>query len=563
METFRHEVMFSRHYRRSIPQRPAAPESFPKDDERHWYDEEYAGWGVVKKPLPKSPGKGSEGRRLAFFCPGKHPYWQEYVKGLHGEARQHGFLVDVHYAEWDQEVQTRAVMEAVENPPDIIILAPAEVAGGTECIRYAYERGVPVIASNQVLEPEAYRMILSWTGPDDWGQHRLLARHFASIMDKEGGYCLVTHHPGTSTYLARCWAVITELNKIAPHLTLLDMKFTGFNRELTRRTVLDWIDTYQDRLKGIISADDALPQEGINRAVAQRGREDIIRAANGATRRGLGFVLQGTLAAQTWQSPELDGALPVKVAADWLRGLRIKPIEYLPMSIITRENVNRFLEEGRGFEDFHGEDLCRMILEGRFDEIRGFFEDLQVRLENERVVGEEYFNGFSIELVSDMINLAKTKGINPVELVGGYEMLYKGLFHQDSASKSLEWVHGFAKAIVESLMEASMLTGSIVDRLLAYVELNYRSPIALKMLSCHFGLSAAYLGKVFKEEMGIPFSTYLNEFRIEKAKELLASGAMKAKEVADAVGYSEANYFYAIFKKYTGHSPTDYCRSSP
>jgi two-component system response regulator YesN len=88
--------------------------------------------------------------------------------------------------------------------------------------------------------------------------------------------------------------------------------------------------------------------------------------------------------------------------------------------------------------------------------------------------------------------------------------------------------------------------------------LHYSEPISLKTLSDHFGLSAAYLGKVFKESTGVSFSRYLNEYRIEKAKQLLTSGNMKAKDVAEAVGYADGSYFYTTFKKFTGTSPSDY-----
>jgi AraC-like DNA-binding protein/ABC-type sugar transport system substrate-binding protein len=545
--------------KRNIPPRPADPRSFPENDSRYWYDEEFAGWQVVKKEPPVSPGDGPEGKQIEVFCPGFHPYWSDYEKGLRKEAERHGLSVMVHYSDWDQDDQTGRFIEVVNRKPDLVILVPAETSGGSECIRYAYGKGVPVIASNQVLANDIYPLVLAWTGPDDWGQQRLLARRFAGALNRPGGYCIVTHRPGTSTYLSRSWAAITELSRIAPDLRLLDMRFTGFNRENSRRLVQEWIDRFGTDLVGIISADDSLPQEGINRAVAERGREDIIRVASGATRRGLGFIRNGTLSAATWQPPEVDGALPVKVAADWFRGLRIEPINYLPVSIITAGNVDSFLAQGLGVEDFHGEDLCRMILEGSLEEVSGFFEDIKARLVNEQIVGDEYFGGFVIELTADIINLAKAKGLDPVALAGGYEMLYKGLFHQVSVARALDWLQSLAVGVVDRLMEGRRLTGSLVDRMLAHIELHYSEPLSLKTLSDHFGLSAAYLGKVFKEQTGHSFSRYLNEFRIGKAQQLFDSGNLKGKDVARDVGYSDANYFYAMFKKIAGTSPSDYC----
>ena len=551
--------MEKEHWFREIPPRPSNPRSFPETDRRYWYDEEYAGWRTVKLPLPGSPGDGPEGKRLDVFCQGRHPYWLEYMKGAKEEAEKAGFRAVFHFSDWDQEMQTRELVKVLEEKPDMIIFAPVETSEGCDCIRMAYRAGIPVIGSNQVLDADSYTRIIAWTGPDDWGQHRKLARHFASAVKRPGGFCMLTHQPGTSTHLARTWGIITELSSAAPDLRLLDQRFTGFNRENSRKVVLEWIERFGSDLVGIISADDSMPQEGVNRAIAESGREDIIRVANGATRRGLGFIRNGTLSAATWQPPEIDGSLAVKVAADWFRGLRVDPVTYLPVCIITRENVDSFLIKGLGFEDFHSEDLCRMILEGNLEEVDGFFDDIKRRLKNEQIVGEEYFGGFAIELMSNILTLAGNKGEDGVAIAGGYEMLYKGLFQQTTVSRSLDWLHELAVKVIQRLIESRQLSGSLVDRLTAYIELNYSEPLSLKTLSDHFGLSAAYLGKIFKEHSGDSFSRHLNEFRIEKAKELLAGGNMKAKDVAEAVGYADGSYFYAIFKKYTGTSPSDYC----
>lgn len=562
------DILFREQRRRMIPPRPGNPRNFPETDARYWYDEEYAGWRLAKQHLPPSPADGPEGKHLALFLPGAHPYWTEYEKGFRREAEKHGFVVQVHQAEWDQDYQLASFRSALEKhgregKPHLAVLVPVERREGSECVHHAYERGIPLICSNQTLAWEDYGKIIAWTGPDDWGQHRLLARYFASkVRDRlgkdTGGYCIVSHRPGTSVCEARVWSMVTELSQVAPGLKLLDKQFTGFNREATRLMALEWIDRYGEELVGIISADDSLPQEGINRALAQRNREEIVRVASGATRRGIGFIKQGSLFAETWQPPELDGELPVKVAADWFRGLRVDPISYLPIRMITKDNVDTFLMQWQGLEDLHPEDLARMVIEGRLDEISGFFEDLHHRLSSEGFTGEAYFGGIAIDLMSVLLNLSRSRQIDPVELAGGYDMLYKGLFSQETVSKSLDWLQQFAVSIVSRLMDQRSLGGSIVERLFAYIEIHYAEPIALKTIADEFSLTAAYLGRVFKEQTGSSFSRYLNTFRVEKAKALMSRQQITAKEAGLAVGYSDHNYFYTIFKKVTGMSPSDF-----
>ena len=56
----------------------------------------------------------------------------------------------------------------------------------------------------------------------------------------------------------------------------------------------------------------------------------------------------------------------------------------------------------------------------------------------------------------------------------------------------------------------------------------------------------------------VNFSAYLNEFRVEKARELLASTRLSVREVSVACGYSDANYFARVFKRVTGKTPSEY-----
>ena len=81
---------------------------------------------------------------------------------------------------------------------------------------------------------------------------------------------------------------------------------------------------------------------GANKAIAQTNREDIIRAGVCHSKSGLDGVKEGKINAITFQSAEGDGALAIEAAIDWFNGLDIIPIKYLPIEIITKENVDLF-----------------------------------------------------------------------------------------------------------------------------------------------------------------------------------------------------------------------------
>ena len=99
---------------------------------------------------------------------------------------------------------------------------------------------------------------------------------------------------------------------------------------------------------------------------------------------------------------------------------------------------------------------------------------------------------------------------------------------------------------------------SIIDVILNYIDHNYSDSITLEGISPTFGYNSSYLGKVFTEKTGKSFHTYLDDVRIEKAKELLTTTPMQVYRIAKQVGYSNVDYFHIKFKKKIGMSPAAY-----
>ena len=75
-------------------------------------------------------------------------------------------------------------------------------------------------------------------------------------------------------------------------------------------------------------------------------------------------------------------------------------------------------------------------------------------------------------------------------------------------------------------------------------------------------MNVDYISRKFLSDTGQKFSTYLNAFRINKARELLISHEhSNMYDIADLVGYgNNPRYFSQIFKRVTGFTPTEYVK---
>jgi hypothetical protein len=171
---------------KKIPPRPSNPASYDEWDERHWHDLEYAGWGEKKLELPESRADGAEGKRVICILPGQHPYFGAYERGVHALAKVFGVRAEVRTGNYDLDVERNLIKGAIKERPDLIIACPSESESSLEWIKEIYEAGIPIVLSLAQPTKEGYAYIVGFTGFDDWGSHRLLARDYGEAARREG-----------------------------------------------------------------------------------------------------------------------------------------------------------------------------------------------------------------------------------------------------------------------------------------------------------------------------------------------------------------------------------------
>lgn len=98
----------------------------------------------------------------------------------------------------------------------------------------------------------------------------------------------------------------------------------------------------------------------------------------------------------------------------------------------------------------------------------------------------------------------------------------------------------------------------VMEIITDYIRENYMYELSMQELARMMNYSEAYFCKLFKQCFNQNFTSYLTEYRVNMAKQLLAEPTVNVKEIGKAVGYGDANYFAKVFKRITGQSPTEY-----
>lgn len=115
----------------------------------------------------------------------------------------------------------------------------------------------------------------------------------------------------------------------------------------------------------------------------------------------------------------------------------------------------------------------------------------------------------------------------------------------------------FANKMCEE-SSAKVIGDSIARITCEYIEKNYSNPqLTKEYISGELGYSFVYINNSFKNEFGTTVFAYLNNYRIQKATELLIQD-VPVRDVSKAVGILSIRTFYRLFQNMTGMSPAEY-----
>lgn len=99
---------------------------------------------------------------------------------------------------------------------------------------------------------------------------------------------------------------------------------------------------------------------------------------------------------------------------------------------------------------------------------------------------------------------------------------------------------------------------SNLKRAVEWIHREYESPIGLEAIAAELGTSTSYVGKLFKQELGMTPVTYVNRHRAERSCKLLAETHLPVHQIAVQAGFKDLKFYYAFFKRIFGMTPGEY-----
>jgi two-component system response regulator YesN len=195
---------------------------------------------------------------------------------------------------------------------------------------------------------------------------------------------------------------------------------------------------------------------------------------------------------------------------------------------------------------------------GKPEETKKWFDDIVNTIEHKSyIVYNMLFNQLAYSISTTMLNLEKNSGVSL-----NYD--FSSFVQNMQKMETLQDIHDHFYELIDQLCAGLKdRKSSKHDNLFATVDQLIQMHYADRELSPYkiaelIDMAPGYMGRIFKKQVSKSIPDYLNEYRIERAKELLITTNDSIEEISQKTGYNNSSYFYKVFKKYMGITPAEY-----
>ncbi len=181
-----------------------------------------------------------------------------------------------------------------------------------------------------------------------------------------------------------------------------------------------------------------------------------------------------------------------------------------------------------------------------------------------------FYSGFNFEIIRSrilelivLLSRAAVKGGADSELIFGLNFDYlKQIDSFDNVEDMAYWLSMIMNRFTEYVFNfVGVKHVDVIYKATDYIKTHYMNKITLEEVANYVYLCPTYFSKVFKDEFGHNFNTYLNIVRVENSKKLLQNENINIADISNLVGYEDQSYFSKVFKKITGMTPLRFRQS--
>ncbi|TYP76570.1 response regulator [Paenibacillus methanolicus] len=160
-------------------------------------------------------------------------------------------------------------------------------------------------------------------------------------------------------------------------------------------------------------------------------------------------------------------------------------------------------------------------------------------------------------LSSLIVRVVQLQGWSLNEIVGSHLAYFYNLRALTTKEQTVQWLYGVVDRICLYVNERKHTSRhELIGKMIELVDASIHEDIGLHEVAGKLYINASYLSRLFKQQMGQPFTSYIVERKMKLAMQWLTEG-MKVSETANMLGYRDFSYFTKVFRKTWGMTPAD------
>ena len=166
---------------------------------------------------------------------------------------------------------------------------------------------------------------------------------------------------------------------------------------------------------------------------------------------------------------------------------------------------------------------------------------------------------YTITLNTLLRKSAEQAGVHPIHI----DAYSNGMIPEIEAVASSDEIFYFHKKMVHgycALIRRYNLQhySGMIRKALTYINTDLCADLRLNVLAEQLNVNASYLSTLFKKEVGMTLTDYVNKSRVEHSQKLLLCTDLPIKSIAQQCGIPDIYYFTRLFKRITGTTPKVY-----
>lgn len=229
--------------------------------------------------------------------------------------------------------------------------------------------------------------------------------------------------------------------------------------------------------------------------------------------------------------------------------------------VINAKDIERYYNPGARDLKLHYDWILGCFLDGDMKRMEFRLHNLHLAVCTGEDNDLDRLRNIYIELTASVLRHAYEMGLQDVDERDG---VYTRIARMQAMEEIKSWFLSFCTGLLQKIANLRQdKNRQIVKLAEVYIEANIGDhDLTIQSISDHVDLSPAYFSGIFFKETGVHVSEYINRIRVECAKRMLLTTNDKVVTVSEKLGFSSANYFNNLFKRYTGTTPKKYRESS-